>query len=99
MRVFLVTYQLRPVREHPALLQALQKTGIWMHYIDYTWLIATNETALELFDRISVLLTKADSELIIEIKRGSQYRGWLPQDAWDWVQKWIGEPEGSPYPR
>jgi hypothetical protein len=92
-----VSYQLRPTRANPDLIAELKNSPQWWHFLDFTWLIATQETAEDLFNRISAHLLKTDSELIVQIRRGSQFNGWLPKEAWDWIEARIGPPEGNPY--
>jgi len=97
MRLFLISYQLIPVRANEALIAELQKSEGWWHHLDYTWLIATHETADELYSRIANHLLKSDRELIVELTPGSEYQGWLPKDGWDWIAKHLG-PSGTTSP-
>jgi hypothetical protein len=97
VKVFLVTYQLRPQRANPGLTAELKNSPYWWHFLDFTWLIATNESAEQIYSRIANHLDQTDSELIVQIRRGSQYAGWLPKEAWDWIEERIGPPYGNPY--
>jgi hypothetical protein len=65
----------------------LQASSTWAHYLEDTWLIGTFENAQQCFNRIAAHLTKADSLLIVEIKKSSTYQGWLPPEAWTWLQQ------------
>lgn len=96
-RLFLFTYQLIPSRPNDGLIKELQNSDEWWHYLDFTWIISTNESADEFYSRIAPHLSKADRELIVEFKRGAQYQGWLQKEAWDWIQQRL-EPTIPTYP-
>jgi len=97
VKVLLVTYQLVPVRPVVSLITELQNSPHWWHFFDYTWLIGTNETADELYGRVSRHLTAADRELIVELRRGVEYQGWLTKEAWDWINERLALPNYYPY--
>jgi hypothetical protein len=97
MKVFLITYQLVPTRNNPGLVTEVQNSPYWWHFLDFTWLIATNETAEDVYSRIAGHLLHTDRELIVQIRRGSAYAGWLPKEAWDWIEARIGPPQGNPF--
>lgn len=71
------------------LAEELMKSTGWMHYIDDTWIIATQETVQQLYDRLKPLFQEKDSFIIIEIKKDSLYYGLLPQKGWDWLKETI----------
>ena len=83
--LYVVSYTLEPARVNMSLITELQGSPDWAHYLDSTWLIATNETAEDLSARIRTHLNAADLLLVVEIKQGSTKQGWLPKDAWDWI--------------
>ena len=88
MKVFVVTYDLnRPGQNYPKLSAALKDSPYWWHYLTSTWLIATNETADQLWDRISSTVDKSDEVLVIRVCAESQ--GWLSKEAWDWINKHV----------
>lgn len=86
--IYVVSYLLNPKRDASALLAELQYPSVgWCHYLDDTWLIATNETADALYNRLAKHLLNTDMILIIEFKPNASYRGFLPKDAWDWIEQ------------
>lgn len=86
--ILLITYNLNePTRNTEALFNEIKKAGTWWHHLDSTWLIKTNSSPKEWYNRIAPRFLKSDSFLIIEVK--SNYYGWLPQNAWDWIQKQV----------
>lgn len=88
MKVYSVSYDLnKPGQEYTALYDELKKSKSWWHHLDSTWLIYTSETAQQLFDRLHQHIDSNDYILIIEVKKN--YRGWLPKDAWTWINNHI----------
>ena len=86
MRVLLVTYVLKqPFANYSGLFETLQTATKWWHYLDSTWLIATNETPKEWYNKFSRFIHKNDLILIIEVKRN--YWGLLPHEAWSWLDE------------
>ena len=89
MRVYVVSYDLRkPGRDYKGLSDELQHSPGWWHYLDSTWLIATSESANELYKRLVYHLDRGDNILVIQA--GSDRQGWLPKDAWNWIQQNLG---------
>jgi len=84
--MYVVTYTLNPPRvPPPALIAALQSAGEWWHYLDYTWLLVTSESATEVWNRIAPTITPEDRVLIAQITYLAGLQGWLQKDAWDWI--------------
>jgi len=89
MRVYVVSYDLRkPGKDYKGLSDELQRSPGWWHYLDSTWLIVTSESAAELYNRLIPHLDEGDSILVIQA--GSDRQGWLPKDAWTWIQQNLG---------
>lgn len=63
--------------------KALQAQGPWWHYINTTWLIDTQKTPQQVFDALRPMLGTNDRLLVGEL--GNRYQGWLPKDAWEWI--------------
>ena len=86
MKVFCVSYDLnKPGQNYNELIKELKDSQVWWHYLDSTWLIKTDESADNLSSRLKKHLDKNDNLLIIRVTK--DYAGWLPKDAWDWIQK------------
>lgn len=85
---FLVTYDLcNQGKKYEGLYKELKNSPGWWHYLDSTWLISTKESPKELYNRLAIHLDESDSLLIIEVKRN--YYGWLPEEAFPWMQKHV----------
>ena len=84
MKAFSISYDLKvPGRDYTSLYKALTRSGKWWHYLDSTWIVITNESTQQIWQRLAPHIDKNDYMLIIEIVNNVQ--GWLPKDAWDWI--------------
>ncbi|HCG5919202.1 TPA: hypothetical protein NJ048_004359 [Vibrio parahaemolyticus] len=86
MKAYVITYDLRtPNQNYNGLYEAIKTTGRWWHYLDSTWIIATDESPAQIWSRLEPFVDNNDNLLIMEVKNNSQ--GWLPQDAWEWINE------------
>src|SRR5438876_5303744 len=91
MAVYCVSYDLKGTdRDYEPLEAALRSKGKWWHFLQSTWLLATDETPAEIWDRIRSTIRKQDFLLIIEVRDNAQ--GWLPKQAWDWIHANVPSP-------
>ncbi|MDE0518788.1 MAG: hypothetical protein OXH36_04450 [Bdellovibrionales bacterium] len=58
----------------------------WWYYIDNTYLVACSLDVNELYNLIYSAINR--HLLIVEINPKNA-QGWLPQDAWNWINKYI----------
>ena len=85
-KVYSVTYDLKtPGRDYTPLYAALKTFPKWWHFLDSTWLIATEESPSQVYKRLVSTITQKDRLLIIEVRNNAQ--GWLPKEAWDWINQ------------
>ena len=63
---------------------ALLASKGWFNFFDNAWLISTDETSQELFERLNSYLTAEDYLLVMRVT--TDYFGWLPQEAIDWLE-------------
>ncbi|MFQ6676532.1 MAG: hypothetical protein ACE5LH_09360 [Fidelibacterota bacterium] len=86
--VYVVSYELRGARrDYRRLYDELRNSSGWWHYLGSTWLISTDESANELYERLATAIGSNDGLLIIEAGRTRQ--GWLPEEAWAWIREHI----------
>ncbi len=82
---YLITYDLKNrSRNYGGLFLAIKGLGVWWHYLDSTWIIKTNLTSSQIWPYLAQHITTTDHLLIIKIDTNDKY-GWLPQDAWNWL--------------
>ena len=84
-RAYLITYDVNSNDNYSLLEKELKKYERWWHYLERTWIIISDETPKEIWDRIENKINKKNNLLIIEIRKESE--GWLPRNAWDWIKK------------
>jgi hypothetical protein len=85
-KVYSLTYDLKkPNRDYTGLYEELKNTTKWWHYLESTWLLSTIETPNQIWDRIRGHIDQNDSILIIEVRHN--YSGWLPTEAWEWIDQ------------
>jgi len=83
--VLLITYDLRvPGKNYTGLYDEIKKAGMWWHHLDSTWLIKTNLTPSQWYNQLNKYIDKNDGLLIIQVT--SNYQGWLPEKAWNWIR-------------
>ena len=87
--IYIVTYTLQPwlLRDTTAIDRELQRLPNWSHWINNTWLIATNEVADVLYTRMRGNFLETDRLLIAPLDVQSEFAGWLPQEAWGWIEE------------
>ncbi|TAU15498.1 hypothetical protein ELH33_01080 [Rhizobium ruizarguesonis] len=82
--IYAVNYDLkRPGQNYEALHEAIMSCGDWWHYLGSTWLVHTQIDAQSIWDRLSPHIDANDFVLVIGMTH--DYQGWLPQEAWDWI--------------
>lgn len=84
--ILLITYDLMsPGQKYEPLHEAIKSAGTWWHHLESTWLVETNLTPKQWYEKLAPFLDQNDNILIIEVKQN--YWGWLPQKAWDWINQ------------
>lgn len=84
-KAYAINYDLRaPGRDYSGLYEAIKKYTN-LHPVESTWLVVTNESASDIWNRISKHLDKNDLALIIDVRKN--YYGVLPKEAWDWIER------------
>lgn len=89
MPVLLVNYALRNANKDYSNLFATIKNNSkkWWHYLDGTWIVDTNDSADAFAKKLYPFIEKSDGLLVVKITR--EHQGWLPKDAWDWLNDLI----------
>jgi hypothetical protein len=82
--IYSINYDLRfPGRDYSSLYNAIKGCGEWWHFLGSTWLVNTSLNAQQIWDRLAPYVDQNDHVLVIRI--GRDYQGWLPNQAWDWI--------------
>lgn len=59
----------------------------WWHYTDSAYIVASSQTVQDLYNAAAPGMVGIKYVLITEINPKNQ-QGWLPKDAWNWMQKY-----------
>jgi hypothetical protein len=85
--ILIITYDLKTPKDYHDFYEAIKtqsEQGKWWHYMASTWLLSTRKTPQQVVEAIRPLLDSQDFLFVCEIN--SNYEGWLPKPAWDWLQ-------------
>lgn len=83
-KAYTINYDLKaPNRDYEGLYESIKGSPKWWHYLESTWIIMTNETANDVYERLKAHIDRDDRLLIIEVRDNVQ--GWLPEKAWNWI--------------
>jgi hypothetical protein len=86
--IYAINYDLkRPGQNYEKLYEAIKSCGAWWHYLGSTWLVDTSLDAKAIWERLAAHVDKNDLVLVIGVTR--HYNGWLPKDAWEWLNSRI----------
>jgi hypothetical protein len=75
-------------KDYSGLYDKIKSLGLWMHYLDSSWLVYTDDkkTAKEVYDAlIPFIAGETDYLLVFEVK--NNWWGWLPTDAIKWIRE------------
>lgn len=82
--VYLITYDLKkPGQDYSNVHDAIKSCGTWWHYLESTWLVDGHLTVEQISARIRSHIDQNDRLLVIGVT--GDYAGWLPKDAWEWI--------------
>lgn len=90
MAVYMVTYDLNnPGQRYDDVINAITEasTGVWCTYWKSSYLIQSNLSVQQVFDRIAPHLDSNDKLLVIEVKEN--YQGWLTNNQWEYIRESI----------
>jgi hypothetical protein len=76
VKTYMVGYDLnRPHKDYPDLIAAIKKYGTYWHHLDSTWLIKTNESAVQIRDKLRVHIDDNDELLVAALTGESAWAG------------------------
>lgn len=83
--VLIINYALKNgLKDYTSLFEAIKACGEWWHFLDSTWIINTVHPADVIGKHLNKFIdTDSDYLFVGRLQRESQ--GWLPQEAWDWL--------------
>lgn len=97
MNLLLVTFSLRnQLRNYDQFFVSLRGNSIqWWHFIEQTCVVLTKYNKEELAERLYPYMEATDSLLIVKVTP-NEYQGWLPNEAWSWLDRASRTATGTP---
>lgn len=88
MNLLLVTFSLRnSQKDYSQFFVALRGNALqWWHFIEQTCIVTTLHDVNAYTKLLIPHIEKTDSLLVTKIVP-HEFQGWLPKDAWDWLNK------------
>lgn len=87
MSAFHVSYDLhKPGQDYTNLIEEI-KASPACHCLQSSWLVATQENAAQLFNRLGKHLDQNDRILVSKVT--VDYKGYLSQNACDWLRAYV----------
>ncbi len=90
MKTYLIGYDLnKPHQDYPTLLEKL-RTGFdaWWHYLDSTWIVKTNMTAVQIRDILQRYIDSNDELLVVALE-GEGAWCHFGEDASKWLKDFL----------
>lgn len=82
-----INYLEQPDCNYEPLYEAIKQCGeVWWHYMGSVWIIRTNLTPSDRFDRLHPNIDANDYLFLVDITNQAR-QGWLPKDAWTWLKQ------------
>lgn len=85
MKCFLITFNRLSDKNYSLLDEEIKDSKEWWSYLDNSYIVLTDETVEEIWQRLEKYHPKDGRLLIVEIK--GNYQGWLETDAWKWLDE------------
>ena len=85
MTVLIITYALNDKsRDYTPLFNAIKSNSYqWWHYLESTWIVNTVHSAHQFAQFLLPHIVSTDHLLVAKLS--GEHQGWLPKDAWDWL--------------
>lgn len=84
MSILIITYSLKNKLDYAPFYDAIKtNAGAWWHYMDSTFIVDTYHSASGFAKFLYPHMDSKDRLLIVKLAK--DYEGWLPQEAWDWL--------------
>ena len=86
MKIYLISYDLnKSGQNYNSLYETIENIGGWWHCLDSTWIVKTNQTAVQIRDTLSSNIDQNDSLLITELSGVAAWTG-FDTDCSAWLK-------------
>jgi hypothetical protein len=80
-KLYIIQYD---IKEDQKMVERIKTLGPWMKYFPQSMIVQTSLTDKEICDKLSV--DYPNTRILIFELNSSQYYGWLPNEAWEWLK-------------
>lgn len=85
MKTYIIGYDLnRPGQDYTDLIQAIKQYGTYWHHLDSTWIIKTDDSAVEIHDNLRPHIDSGDELLVIQYQGDAAWSGFKERGS-----KWL----------
>lgn len=89
MATYVITYDLRaPGRNYDDLIGHLKSYGTWARPTESTWVIVTDDSAVQVRDAAKQYIDSNDKLFVVESGGVGAWKS-LPQSTTDWLRKYL----------
>ena len=87
MPTYVVGYDIHPSKgeTYSELIDAIKSLGSWWHHLDSTWVIVTNQSAVQIRDALQRHLKQDDQVLVVRSGGEGAWKGFDNNGA-DWLK-------------
>lgn len=86
MKVYIIGYDLNKAgQDYESLYEQIKKLGMWWHYLDSTWIVKCEMTAVEIRDRLSSYMDKNDLLFVARLSGEAAWFGFNEKGS-DWLR-------------
>lgn len=75
MKLYQITYDLRKQRNYQALYDRIKAYGTWCRPLESTWVIATNQSAVQVRDNLKAAMDADDGLLVTRLQGDAAWYG------------------------
>lgn len=84
--VLLISYEIKnKSRDLTALKDTIKSAKTWWHHMGNVWIVQTDLSPDDWYKKLVKHIYRDDNLLIIRVNQS--FSGWLPQTAWEWLNK------------
>ena len=88
MHALLVSYDLSmPHGHYKSLVSTIKQDSRWWHYLKSTWIVVGDRDTSAMVKSLRPHLRDQDRLLVLPIPEVDAMDGWLPPEAWDWLNR------------
>ncbi len=86
---YLIVHELNnKTKNYTELFDTIKSSGTtWWHYLETTWIIESDKTPDKISNIITPYIDKSQDFVLVVKIDAYQKQGWLPKEAWDWLNK------------